>query len=90
MLAVSDPAAVPGPAERYSVIDESEMSVTRQAFDRLSDDQRQCLILARVDGWSYREIAARLGTSEVTARVRVHRALKELKSIIETLSGVES
>lgn len=88
--AAAELAATPGSGELFSVIDDSEISVTRAAFDLLSEAQRRCLILARIDGWSYKEIAAEIGITEVAARVRVHRALNQLKSIIEDLSETES
>ena len=76
--------------EGFTTIDDSEISITRLAFDKLSAQQQECLVLARIDGVAYRDIAARLGTSEGAARVRVHRALRELQSQIDTLSESES
>ncbi len=48
------------------------------AVRALSGKLREALLLRVVEELSYREIAARLGCTEVTARVRVSRALNEL------------
>jgi RNA polymerase sigma factor (sigma-70 family) len=85
-IAVEELSADPSHRDAFASMDESDISVTRMAFERLSEDQRQCLVLARIDGWGYKEIAARLGTSEGAARVRVHRAMNELKSIMGELA----
>lgn len=76
--------------ETHVAIDDTEVSVTRIAFGKLSADQQQLLIMARVDGFGYREIASKLGITEGAARVRVHRTIAELQSIIDDLSGVTS
>ena len=88
--AVQGLADEPCHRESFMPIDDSEISVTRMAFEKLSKEKQRCLIMARIDGCGYREIAARLGTSEGAARVRVHRAMNELKSNIESLGGRES
>ena len=72
--------------ETSTAIDDSEVSVTRIAFDRLSKEKQELLVMARIDGCGYKAIAATLGVSEGAARVRVHRAMHELKSIIDALS----
>lgn len=77
-------------AEAHAPIDDSEVSVTRVAFEKLSHDQQQLLIMARIDGCGYREIAARIGTTEGAARVRVHRTITQLQSIIDDLSEAPS
>lgn len=76
--------------ETHVPMDDSEISVTRVAFGKLSNEQQQLLIMARIDGHGYREIAAKIGTTEGAARVRVHRTILELQSIIDELSGPAS
>jgi len=48
------------------------------AFDRLSDEQREIIVLARVVGLSHAELAQRLQCNEVAARKRLFRALAAL------------
>ena len=76
--------------ETFTAMDESDISVTRIAFDKLSKEKQQLLIMARIDGCGYKEIGAQLGTSEGAVRVRVHRTMHELKSIIDELSESDS
>lgn len=76
--------------ETFTAMDESDVSVTRIAFDKLSQEKQQLLIMARIDGCDYKQIAEQLGTSEGAARVRVHRTMHELKSIIDELSESDS
>ena len=72
--------------ETAAAIDDSDVSVTRVAFERLSREKQELLIMARIDGHGYKAIAAALGVSEGAARVRVHRAVHELRSLIDNLS----
>jgi RNA polymerase sigma-70 factor (subfamily 1) len=48
------------------------------AFDRLPEDRREIIVLARVVGLDHADIAQRLGCSEASARQRLFRALAEL------------
>lgn len=84
--AVAELCADPSGLDAFAILDESDISITRMAFDRLSAEQRQCLVLARIEGCDYGDVARRLGISRGAARVRVHRAMKALKSIIDELS----
>ncbi|MCP3959437.1 MAG: RNA polymerase sigma factor [bacterium] len=56
----------------------------RRAVATLSDDQREPLLLHHVWGFSFREIAGMLGIQEVAAKVRAHRARKQLQGVLET------
>ncbi len=55
-----------------------ELARVEAAFDHLSEDHREVILLARVVGLSHREIAARLERSEGAVRVLLHRALLDL------------
>jgi RNA polymerase sigma factor (sigma-70 family) len=50
----------------------------RAALESLPPDYREAVQLRVVDELSYREAADRMETSEITARVRVHRGLRAL------------
>ncbi len=58
---------------------EGYVRVARALLDGLNPKNRAAFILREVDDKDYSEVAAALGTSEVTARVRVSRARAELQ-----------
>ncbi len=62
----------------------SDFAVLAPLVAELSDDQRNALELRVVEELDYAEIAERLEISPVTARTRVHRALKSLRRQTET------
>ena len=55
--------------------------------DALPPDQRQALRLAYYDGLTYRQVAARLGIAEGTAKSRLRLALARLRASLETEYG---
>jgi len=68
-----------------------EVEAQRWRAGRLRDfvrtlpaDQRQALELAYFDGCTYRDVAARLGIPEGTAKSRLRLALARLRSMLET------
>ncbi len=52
-------------------------------FKALSQQHREALTLTKIIGLSSKEAASKLGISEVTLKVRVHRAIKQLKKLLE-------
>lgn len=50
------------------------------ALGTLPETQREVVLLFDVEGWSHREIAARLGITEGSARVQLHNARRSLRS----------
>ncbi len=56
-----------------------------QALDRLGADERQCLLLRLLEGFSYKEIAAMLEIPMGTVMSHVHRGRRKLR---ERLSGL--
>ena len=61
----------------------------RQALTRLPDDRRELIVLARYRGLSHDEIATVLRVDAGTVRVRLHRALKELRALVESMTTEE-
>lgn len=55
----------------------------RQALDRLSDSQREVVVLKDIYGWSHAEIADSLGITVTAAKVRLHRARARLARDLE-------
>jgi RNA polymerase sigma-70 factor (ECF subfamily) len=59
---------------------EQELKTLETAMEKLSDENRELLILCRFQELKYNEIAKILNTTEGAIKVRVHRALNQLKS----------
>jgi len=60
--------------------------VLEKALDSLDEDKKEVVILSRFEGLRYQEIADIQGISENAVKVRMFRALKDLKRIVTTLS----
>jgi RNA polymerase sigma-70 factor (ECF subfamily) len=55
----------------------------RRALDALPDGQRSVVVLKLIEGWSFREIAERVGATEAASKMRVSRALERLRDELE-------
>jgi RNA polymerase sigma-70 factor (ECF subfamily) len=53
------------------------------AINQLSPGQRAVLVLRDVYGWSHAEVGRELGITQTTAKVRLHRARKRVRAILE-------
>ena len=66
--------------------DPSQSAVAAHELDRalaqLPEERREPLVLHHLRGWSFDEIASRLGIREGAARVRAHRALEQLRRLL--------
>jgi RNA polymerase sigma-70 factor (ECF subfamily) len=58
-----------------------------RALDQLTPEQRQAFVLRHVDGKSYEEMAALLGTGVDALKMRVFRARDALRQQLEHLHG---
>ena len=58
---------------------QQELDALQEAMNRLSPEHREVLVLSRFQELKYEEIANILHTTEGAVKVRVHRALGELK-----------
>jgi len=71
--------------EAGDVIDEMEkkeqIKLLKIAMKRLSYEKREPLILSRYEGMKYKEIAKIMNLSESAVKVRVFRAIEELRQI---------
>jgi RNA polymerase sigma-70 factor (ECF subfamily) len=66
-----------------------ETRLLEDALARLSPEKREVLLLSRIRELRGREVAEILGCNEATVRVRLHRALTELKEVFHRLTGVK-
>jgi RNA polymerase sigma factor (sigma-70 family) len=60
----------------------------KRALEALPEGQRRVVVLKLIEGWSFREIAEQLGTSEAACKMRLSRALERLRDALEQ-EGVE-
>ncbi|WP_421774195.1 RNA polymerase sigma factor [Gracilimonas sp.] len=56
------------------------------ALGRLDEDKREIIVLSRFEGLKYKEIADILDTTEGAVKVKMFRAMKELKDLVNTLN----
>ena len=79
------PTADAGPAQQL----EQQMNAQQleRALQRMADEPRDLLVLARCHGMPYDQIADTLGIEVGAVKVRVHRALKQLRAVFFTLEG---
>ena len=60
-----------------------EIERVQKAIPRLKDEYQNVIIMKFIEGLSYEEIAAALNKPQTTVRVLQHRAIKQLKNILE-------
>jgi RNA polymerase sigma-70 factor (ECF subfamily) len=77
--ALDRPEPQAGPARRLEAA--RERARLRRALMQLREDKRELLVLARYRDMKYEQIADILGIEVGAVKVRVHRALRELREI---------
>jgi RNA polymerase sigma-70 factor (ECF subfamily) len=77
--ALDRPEPQPGPARRLEAA--RDRARLRRALMQLREDKRELLVLARYRDMKYEQIAEILGIEVGAVKVRVHRALRELREI---------
>jgi RNA polymerase sigma-70 factor, ECF subfamily len=79
------PSPAPFPGHRLE--QEQQARLLECALYKLPEEKREVLILSRYQEMKYEQIAELMGCEVGTVKVRVHRALKELREIFLKLSG---
>ncbi|MCV6604255.1 MAG: sigma-70 family RNA polymerase sigma factor [Porticoccaceae bacterium] len=64
-------------------IAEEQFSMVEQAIAQMPEKRRQILLLNRVHGLSYAEIARRLGVSDTAIKKQMYRAVSELDVAVQ-------
>jgi RNA polymerase sigma-70 factor (ECF subfamily) len=64
---------------------DEEMQILSMAMDRLPEDKREILLLSKYQDKKYKEIGEIIGCSEGAVKVKVFRALQELKEVYKKL-----
>lgn len=59
--------------------------ILEMALNELGADKKEVIILSRYEGLKYKEIAELQGTTEGAIKVKVYRAMKELRDLAESL-----
>jgi RNA polymerase sigma factor (sigma-70 family) len=75
------------PSAQDGMVRDQEAALLRRALDELPAEKRAVLVLSRYRELRYEEIAEMLGTSVGAIKVRVHRALKDLRRHYLALAG---
>ena len=68
---------------------DEEIQLLQKALNQLSHDKKEVLILSRYQDLKYKEIAEILGCSEAAVKVKVFRAMQDLKNIYTQLERQE-
>ncbi|PSR57373.1 RNA polymerase sigma factor [Adhaeribacter arboris] len=68
---------------------DEEIQLLQKALNQLSPDKKEVLILSRYQDLKYKEIADILGCSEAAVKVKVFRAMQDLKNIYTQLERQE-
>ena len=82
-----DDAAVNEPASDEAADRRYDAELVREALGRLTPEKREAVILSRYEGMKYAEIAELSGCSVENVKIRVHRAIRDLRKIFLELSG---
>lgn len=69
---------------------EEQFKTLEKALQYLSDDKRELLVLSRYQGLRYREIAEMKATTEANIKVKVFRAIRELKDIFQKMERLNA
>ena len=86
--ALERPETAPGPARRLEVDRERER--LQRALTLLRDDTRELIVLARYQDLKYEQIAEIFGIEVGAVKVRMHRAVRELREIFLQLRDEHS
>ena len=70
------------PSISASQTKDTEISEMMDTISKLDQNYREPVMLRHIEGFSVKEIAVMLDTSENTISVRIHRGIKELQKII--------
>lgn len=81
----------PGPSPVLRLEADREQARLRKALMLLREDKRELLVLARYRGMRHEQIADLLGIEVGAVKVRIHRAVRELRDIFNQVTdGTQS
>jgi RNA polymerase sigma factor (sigma-70 family) len=85
---IDTPADAPGPARLVEI--GQDVALLKRALLLLREDRRELIVFTRYRGMKHEAIAELLGIDVGTVKVRIHRAMKELREIYLGLTRTES
>lgn len=65
---------------------QEKQNILERALDELDEEKREIIILSRYEGLKYKEIAELLDTSEGAIKVKMFRAMKELRDLVNVIT----
>jgi len=65
---------------------QEKQNILELALDELDEEKREIIILSRYEGLKYKEIADLLDTTEGAIKVKMFRAMKELRDLVNMIS----
>lgn len=71
-------------------IQQEEIDLLQKALDQLALEKKEILVLSKFQEMRYKEIADLMGLTESAVKVRIFRALKELREVYEKLETQSS
>lgn len=71
------------PSPEEGVLAGERLSRVREAFSALGYSCRRIIGLRVGEGLSYKDVASRMGSTEASIRVRMHRCLKRLRTLVD-------
>jgi len=77
----------PEPSPDRTAVTRQEIDLLKQALAGLPREKREVLVLSRIQNLRCEEIAQIVGCGASTVRVRIHRALQDLKLALDRLLG---
>ena len=66
-----------------------EWNILQNALSRLNEENREVLVLSRFQGMKYHEIATIMNITEGAVKVRIHRAMTQLKNMHSKIESNE-
>ena len=75
---------------QHNIIKNEELDILNRAMLKLVPEKREILILSKINGMKYKELGGILNCSETAVKVRIFRALKELRDIYSKMEVPEN
>jgi RNA polymerase sigma factor (sigma-70 family) len=78
-----DETQAPEPSVEPAMSDPGQRRNIEAAFAQLPVQQRECVVLHKLEGMSFEQIAQMLEITETAARIRAHRGYEKLRELLE-------
>jgi RNA polymerase sigma factor (sigma-70 family) len=82
VMSDEEDGSLPDAAVEPAMSDPGQRRRIEQAFSKLPAQQRECVVLHKLEGLSFEQIAQMLDISETAARIRAHRGYERLRELL--------